>query len=53
MKELEDKVYLLIGRNGKRKTAEMLGMSFNTLIRKLKTGGWKNKEIEQINQLSN
>ena len=52
MKELEDKVYILIGKNGKVKTAEMLGMSFSTLATRLYKGKWSKTEIDLINKLS-
>ena len=48
MKEIEYKVYALIGKNGKIKAAEMLGMSFNTLARRLYKGDWRLNEVELI-----
>lgn len=52
MKELEDKVYILIGKNGKIKTAEMLGMTFSTLVTRLEKGRWRKEEIEIIESLT-
>jgi len=53
MKELEDKVYILIGKQGRLKVAEMLGMNFRTLTSRLENGRWKKSEIEAIEKLSN
>ena len=53
MKELEDKVYILIGKNGKIKTAEKLGMTIKTLTARLEKGDWRLPEIEIINKSSN
>jgi len=53
MKELEEKVYNLIGKNGKLKTAKMLEINFRTLTSRLDKGGWTKSEEEKINQLSN
>jgi len=53
MKELEDKVYILIGKNGKIKTAEALGITIKTLTTRLEKGDWRLTEVELINKLSN
>lgn len=52
MKELEDKVYILMGKHGRVEAAKMIGVSFATLISRLEKGGWKYTEIELINKLS-
>jgi hypothetical protein len=52
MKEIENKVYIIMGKHGKVKAAEMIGISFITLKNRLKGGNWKKSEILIIDQLT-
>jgi len=49
-KELEDKVYSLIGRTSKKEVGKLLGIDFRSLERRLQNGVWKKSEIELINK---
>jgi hypothetical protein len=49
-KDLESKVYELIGRTSKKEVGKLLGIDFRSLEKRLQNGVWKKSEIEIINK---
>lgn len=52
MNKTTESVYLLIGKHGKMKTANMIGISSITLAKRLEDSIWKKAEIAIIENLS-
>lgn len=53
MKELEEKVFTIIGKKSKSFLAKELKISKPTLDRRIVHGGWLKTEVDIINQLCN
>lgn len=49
-KDLENKVYGLIGRTSRKEFAKLLGIDFRSVEKRLQSGVWKKSEIELINK---
>lgn len=52
MKQVEELVYLIIGKTSRIKLCKELGISRPTLDRRLLNGGWLKSEIEIIEKLA-
>jgi len=52
MKEIEKKVYELIGRTSKKQLCKELNITLPTLELRIENGRWKKTEIEIIERLT-